>query len=144
LIRPNSTPAAARDERAAVDRLLELLNLSSVADEEVSRLSLGAQRLVEVGRALAFRPTVILLDEPSSGLDSRETANLANTLQQTVTSEGVALVLVEHDVGFVLGLASDVYVLDSGALIAHGTGAQIRNDDAVVAAYLGSSGTRPK
>jgi ABC-type branched-subunit amino acid transport system ATPase component len=125
------------EERARVDHLLDLLGLRGVADTAASVLPLGTARRVEVGRALATGPSIVLLDEPSSGLDGHETAQLGGALRTVVEEEKVSLLLVEHDVAMVLGLSSRVAVLDFGVRIAEGTPDEIRNDPAVRAAYLG-------
>jgi branched-chain amino acid transport system ATP-binding protein len=104
-----------------------------------SAIGLGTGRLVEVARALASQPRVLLLDEPSSGLDARETDDLVAVLGRLRAEASVALVLVEHNVGMVLGLADYVTVLDFGEVIARGPAAAIRADAAVQAAYLGTS-----
>jgi ABC-type branched-subunit amino acid transport system ATPase component len=136
LLRPN----AEEDER--VDGLLELLDLTTVARAPVGALPLGTSRLVEVARALATRPDVILLDEPLSGLDMQESEKLASTFRKVVeeSERQVSLLMVEHDVATVLSLSSRMYVLDFGELIASGTPAQIRDNAAVRAAYLGDEG----
>ncbi len=100
-------------------------------------LPLGTARRVEVARALATGPSVVLLDEPSSGLDGHETSQLGAALRTVVEEEHVSLLLVEHDVAMVLGLSSQVAVLDFGVRIAYGSPDQIRNDPQVRAAYLG-------
>jgi ABC-type branched-subunit amino acid transport system ATPase component len=92
---------------------------------------------VEVGRALATSPKVVLLDEPSSGLDASETERLSAGLVKARDARGVSFLLVEHDVAMVLGLSATVFVLDFGVLIARGTPEEIRVDAAVKAAYLG-------
>lgn len=120
-----------------VDGLIRLLDLSHVAQTPVAGLPLGLTRRVEVARALATSPSVLLLDEPVSGLDSRETAQFCSVLEQVVSERGVSMLLVEHDVAVVLGLSKWVFVLDFGALIAQGTPEAIRSDPAVRAAYLG-------
>ena len=125
-------------ERARVDHLLESLGLVDVRHQPAAALPLGTARLVEVGRALAAGPKVVLLDEPSSGLDSRETEQLASVLLRARADEGVALVLVEHDLQLVLGLSDRVDVLDFGRLIASGTPAEVRADPKVQAAYIGT------
>jgi len=117
-----------QEEKEIVDALLGSLGLEEVADVEAATLPLGTARQVEVGRALATAPTVVLLDEPSSGLDEHETELLGAALRQTRADHGVALLLVEHDVEFVLGLSEFVYVLDFG---------QLRRDSKVQDAYLG-------
>lgn len=124
-------------ERQRVDHLIDLLGLRNVADAAASVLPLGTARRVEVGRALATGPSIVLLDEPSSGLDGHETAQLGGALRTVVEEEKVSLLLVEHDVAMVLGLSSQVAVLDFGIRIAQGTPDEIRNDPAVRAAYLG-------
>jgi branched-chain amino acid transport system ATP-binding protein len=124
-------------ERHRVDQLLALLGLRGVAERPASALPLGFARRVEVARALATSPSVVLLDEPSSGLDIAETAQLAAALRTVVEEERVSLLLVEHDVAMVLGLSSEVAVLDFGVRIAYGTPDEIRADASVRAAYLG-------
>jgi len=124
-------------ENARVDGLLATLGLAPVADRPARTLPLGTGRLVEVGRALATDPSVILLDEPSSGLDVHETEQLADTLRRARAEHGVALVLVEHDLDLVLGLSDVVNVLDFGIMIATGTPAEVRADPRVRAAYIG-------
>jgi branched-chain amino acid transport system ATP-binding protein len=124
-------------ENARVDQLMDVLGLTPVADRPARSLPLGTGRLVEVGRALATEPSVILLDEPSSGLDVHETEQLAGTLRRAREEHGVALVLVEHDLDLVLGLSDVVNVLDFGIMIATGTPTEVRADARVRAAYIG-------
>jgi branched-chain amino acid transport system ATP-binding protein len=132
-------PSAAETER--VDGLLELLRLTRVAKAPVAALPLGVVRLVEVGRALACDPGVVLLDEPLSGLDMKASENLMTVFRHIVDQNDhpLSLVIVEHDVAAVLSLSDVVYVLDFGERIAAGTPDQIRNDPLVRAAYLGDS-----
>ncbi len=125
------------EEKTRVDELIRLLGLEALADSPALGLPLGSSRLVEVGRALATDPTVLLLDEPSSGLDSTETEQFEQTLRRVATERGISVLLVEHDVELVMRLCSTIYVLDFGALIATGTPAQVRANPAVRAAYLG-------
>ena len=124
-------------ERTRVEHLIDLLDLRSVADTAAAVLPLGTARRVEVARALATGPSIVLLDEPSSGLDGHETANLGAALRTVADEEKISLLLVEHDVAMVLGLSSSVAVLDFGICIASGSPDEIRNDPAVRAAYLG-------
>jgi branched-chain amino acid transport system ATP-binding protein len=131
-------PPAEEDER--VDGLVSLLGLDGVAHVPVAALPLGTTRRVEVARALAASTAVLLLDEPSSGLDPRETEQLSRVLRTIVDTEGVGILLVEHDVGMVLGLSSMVTVLDFGRCIAVGPPDEIRVNDHVKAAYLGDAG----
>ena len=127
-------------ERSRVDHLLDLLGLTDVAHAPAATLPLGTARRVEVARALATSPRVVLLDEPSSGLDAGETGRISDAFRTVVDEEGVSLLLVEHDVAMVLGLSSRVSVLDFGVRIAEGTPDEIRTDPAVRAAYLGDDG----
>ena len=108
-------------EVAACDEVLELLGIAELADQPVESLSLGQSRLVEAGRALMTGPQVLLLDEPSSGLDRDETRALAATLRAVQDARGYAVLLVEHDVSLVADFTERTYVLDSGAIIAEGT-----------------------
>ncbi len=126
-------------ESDRVDAILNDLGLAAVASHSAAALPLGTGRLVEVARAMASEPKVLLLDEPSSGLDTRETEQLGEALRRLHGGQGVSLLLVEHNVEFVLALAQQVTVLDFGRVIAEGTPAEIRGDHAVQAAYLGVS-----
>lgn len=130
-------PSAAENER--VDGLLEQLRLTRVAKAPVAALPLGVVRLVEVGRALASEPRVLLLDEPLSGLDINGSENLLSVFRQIVAQgeQNLSVVIVEHDVAAVLALSNSVVVLDFGECIAAGKPEEIRNDPAVRAAYLG-------
>ena len=112
-----------------------------VATERADRLPTGMARLVEVGRALAAQPKVLLLDEPSSGLDEQETDDLASLLDE-LASEGLGVLLVEHDVPFVMRSCKKIHVLDFGNILAVGTAAQIQKSAAVQRAYLGASAKR--
>jgi branched-chain amino acid transport system ATP-binding protein len=132
LLLPIGTPA--RDD---VDRALELCGLQDVVDRLPTELSHGRRKLVGVARALAQRPRLVLMDEPAAGLDTDESAELGRHLR-ALPGEGVTVLLVDHDMGLVLSVCDEVVVLDFGRVIARGTPEQIRNDEAVVAAYLGS------
>jgi branched-chain amino acid transport system ATP-binding protein len=124
-------------EQRRVDDTLGLLGLLDVADEPIESLSLGRARLVELGRALMTEPLLLLLDEPSSGLDQSETMDLVGTLQTVQRERGTAILLVEHDVEMVQAFASRLYVLDFGVVIAEGSTAEVMDDAAVRKAYLG-------
>jgi branched-chain amino acid transport system ATP-binding protein len=131
---------ADKEEVARVDVLLEALNLTEIANRPVAGLPLGMTRLVEIARALATNPKVLLLDEPSSGLDAQETEQVMRVFELAVQRSGVSLLLVEHDVEMVLRLCGYVNVLDFGVKIGEGTPDEIRNNQVVRAAYLGDEG----
>ncbi|HMF84227.1 MAG TPA: ABC transporter ATP-binding protein [Acidimicrobiia bacterium] len=125
------------EERQRANHTLDLLGLLNVADEPIESLSLGRARLVELGRALMTEPLLLLLDEPSSGLDQSETMELVGTLQTVQRERGTAILLVEHDVEMVQAFASRLYVLDFGVIIASGPTGEVMDDEAVRKAYLG-------
>lgn len=122
----------------AIDDLLGSLGLGELRSRDVRKLSRGHRQLVSVGRALASGPRVLLLDELAAGLDTTESLWLADRLR-TVRDGGVTIVLVDHDMHFVLGLCDAIHVLDFGAQIASGTPEEIRTNPEVAAAYLGST-----
>ena len=128
-------PKPAEMERC--DALLDSLGLGGMGDEPIEALSLGQSRLVEVARALMTQPRVVLLDEPSSGLDRAETNALADTLARIQSEQGFGMLLVEHDVELVASFTERTYVLDFGRLITHGPTPDVMRDPEVRAAYLG-------
>jgi branched-chain amino acid transport system ATP-binding protein len=125
------------DEIDRCDAVLELLGLTDCADHPIERLSLGRGRLVEVGRALMTEPKLLLLDEPSSGLDRAETAALAETLGSVQAEHGFAILLVEHDIELVASFTTRCYVLDFGRLLTSGPTADVMRSPEVRRAYLG-------
>lgn len=123
---------------AEIDLIIERLDLGSLADELVGSLPTGHARLVELGRALAARPSVLLLDEPASGLDDAETDAFGDLLV-TLAANGLGILLVEHDVALVMRVCEHLSVLDFGQIIASGTPEDVRSNEAVLAAYLGTA-----
>ena len=119
------------------ERIIQRIGLNDVAEIRVDSLPTGQGRLVELGRALATNPTVLLLDEPAAGQDESETERFANLLRE-LAGEGMAVLLVEHDVSLVMDVCSHIHVLDFGEIIAAGSPEEIRVNDAVLAAYLGT------
>jgi len=130
-------PAAIAEDRAARDeagRLLRMIGIEEWAETPASDLPAGIRRLVEIARALATRPRLLLLDEP--GLNAAETRELAETLFR-VRDSGITVLVVEHDMGLVMEVSDEIVVLDRGAKIAEGPPRMIQKDPVVVAAYLG-------
>jgi branched-chain amino acid transport system ATP-binding protein len=128
---------------AVTDRLLALVGLVDIADEPTDSLPTGLARLVELARAMATTPSVLLLDEPSAGLNPEETTTLGKILV-TLASEGMAVLLVEHDMSLVMGICDEVTVLHYGEIITTGDPASVRADPAVQAAYLGAEDVQPQ
>jgi branched-chain amino acid transport system ATP-binding protein len=127
------------DPGAVADSILERVGIAHVAGEQVDSLSTGIARLVELARALATQPKILLLDEPSSGLDEDESADFGRLLVE-LTSQGLGVLLVEHDIELVMSVCSVIHVLDFGAILAVGTPKEIQADEKVRAAYLGIQG----
>jgi branched-chain amino acid transport system ATP-binding protein len=125
------------DPAAVTEAIIERIGLGAVADARVDSLPTGQCRLVELGRSLATKPEVLLLDEPASGQDETETVQFGVLLQE-LAAEGMAVVLVEHDVHLVMRVCETVHVLDFGRVIAAGSPQEIQSNAAVVAAYLGT------
>ena len=121
---------------AAVEETAAVLGLKDILDRSPDDISQGQRKSVDVGRGLTAGCQVLCLDEPAAGLDSEESSELGRTLRQIATA-GTSLLLVDHDMGLVLGVCDRIYVLDLGRVIAEGTPAQIRNSHEVIEAYLG-------
>jgi len=132
-------PATVREEKATVGTslaLLERIGLADQADELAKNLPYGAQRRLEIARALATEPRLLLLDEPAAGMNPQETLEL-ETLITSIRDDGLAILLIEHDMKLVMRLSDHIFVMDYGRKIAEGTPEEIRHNPAVIKAYLG-------
>ena len=118
-------------------KLLKIFDLDKEADYKASQLPYGKQRKLEIARALATNPKLLLLDEPAAGMNPNETEELMHTIHSVRDQFGVAILLIEHDMNFVMGICEEITVLDYGRVIARGDGKAIRNNPKVIAAYLG-------
>ena len=124
--------------RAATEEVLELCELGELRREAAGRLSTGQRRRVDLGRVLAGGFSMLLLDEPSSGLDTAETVRFGQLVSRVVGERGCGVLLVEHDMSLVMAICEYLYVLDFGKLIFEGSPDEVRGSDVVRAAYLGS------
>jgi branched-chain amino acid transport system ATP-binding protein len=144
-VRDNVLTAAelrGHEPQRVADELLERVGLTAVADQRADSLSTGSARLVELARALACQPRVLLLDEPASGLDEQETERFAEILVD-LTSDGLGILIVEHDVPLVMRLCSQITVLNFGEVLATGTPVEIQRNADVIDAYLGQDPGAP-
>ena len=117
--------------------LLRIFDMEDTADQMAANLPYGQQRKLEILRAIASKPKVLLLDEPAAGMNPTETRELMETIRQIRDMFGVGILLIEHDMALVMGVCERIYVLDYGTLIASGTPEEIRSDERVIKAYLG-------
>ena len=129
-----------QEEKILIDdsiKILARLNLDQYANSIASALPYGAQRRLEIARALATEPFILLLDEPAAGMNPSETRELVDTIRQVRDEEGITILLIEHDMSLVMNISERIYVLDYGKLIAEGSVAEVRTNKAVIQAYLG-------
>lgn len=134
-----SVHAQNRKTRADAEHLLAMVGLAKVADSPASSLSYGALKRLEIARALAAEPKILLLDEPAAGCNPVETEEIDAVIQK-IAAQGVSVVLVEHDMRLVMRISNRIHVLDRGRTLAEGTPDQVRSNPAVVTAYLGGLG----
>jgi len=118
-------------------KLLDVFGIGEKADYAASQLPYGQQRKLEICRALASDPKLLLLDEPAAGMNPNETAELMETVRKVRDEFGIAILLIEHDMKFVMGICEDITVLEYGKIIAHGDPQTVANDPEVIKAYLG-------
>ena len=133
-------PSARREEREVLEHsfaLLEELGLEDLVDETANNLPYGAQRRLEIARAMATEPTLLLLDEPAAGMNPRETAHLQELVQELRDRHDLAILLIEHDMKLVMSMSDRIYVLEYGIEIANGTPQEVSGNARVIAAYLG-------
>jgi branched-chain amino acid transport system ATP-binding protein len=134
------TPGMLREEQAAIDEamgLLDLVNLRARADTWARNLPYGDQRRLEIARALATRPKLLLLDEPTAGMNNSETGEMTDFIRKLRAELGLTVLLIEHDMRVVMGISDRVTVLDYGQVIAEGRPDEVRADKRVIEAYLG-------
>jgi branched-chain amino acid transport system ATP-binding protein len=136
LMRTRSTRLAEREVEARARELLDFVGLEGAAEAEASALAYGQQRLLEIARALAAKPKLLLLDEPAAGLSADESKRLSAAIR-AIAGRGTTVLLIEHDMKLVMNTADSIAVLDFGRKIAEGAPATVRENPAVIAAYLG-------
>jgi ABC-type branched-subunit amino acid transport system ATPase component len=134
-------PPAAEEERSILERaeeIIELFGMQAFADRYASELSYGTLRLLELACMIGLDPKLLMLDEPSSGISQKETEALAPLLRRIKEQTGATILMIEHDMPLIMGLADWIYVLDAGRVICQGTPAHVQRDEQVIEAYLGT------
>jgi branched-chain amino acid transport system ATP-binding protein len=143
VLRDPRTRAEERGIAADAAAILGKVGLAALADEPAGSLPYGLQRRLEIARALAAGPFLLLLDEPAAGMNPQETAELDDLIREIRGGEGIAVLLIEHDMKLVMSLADRIVVLDSGRKIAEGSPEEVRRNPAVIQAYLGEETVPP-
>ncbi len=128
-----------KQQREETEKLLEILGLSSVKDELCTSLPYGLQRRLEIARALATKPTLLLLDEPAAGMNPQETLELTQFIHRIKDEFNLTIFMIEHHMDLVMDISDKIFVLNFGALISKGTPEEVQNDPVVISAYLGES-----
>jgi branched-chain amino acid transport system ATP-binding protein len=137
LLRNRATMAEEEQVVADSYQMLEKIGLSQYVNEFAKNLPYGAQRRLEIARAMATEPFILLLDEPAAGMNAQETQELDDLIIRIREEEGISILLIEHDMKLVMSLSDRIYVVDYGKKIAEGSPEEIKNDPAVIKAYLG-------
>ncbi|MDD9911074.1 MAG: ABC transporter ATP-binding protein [Ahrensia sp.] len=132
--------AAEKEHREAVEEVIDFLDLQAYRDKMIAGLPYGVRKVVELGRALATKPKLLLLDEPASGLSVEETQDMAFWIEDIQKQMGITVLMVEHDMGLVSAVSTRVMALAEGAELATGTAVEVQSHPAVIEAYLGTSG----
>ena len=133
-------PSTMKEERQVVEdsyHILEKIGIEQFVNEYAMNLPYGAQRRLEIARAMATEPFILLLDEPAAGMNPRETEALDELILKIRKEESISILLIEHDMKLVMSLSDRIFVVDYGKKIAHGTPEEIKNNAAVIKAYLG-------
>ena len=133
-----------REAEAKASELMEYVGLKNVGNELAKNLPYGGQRRIEIARALAANPTLLLLDEPTAGMNPNETADAIKLFRRVRDEKGITILLIEHDMRVIMGISEHISVMDYGEKIAEGSPAEIRKNQRVIEAYLGREAASAK